>query len=294
MVHNQSSMVEQLILVIGSHGQLALSFKKICPDSTKFLSSKDLNLLDTQNIYKNLESHQPSYIFNFAAYNNVDKAEDDNQNKLINSTAVKVIAEYCNDMKIPLLHVSTDYVFDGLQGNYHENDLANPINEYGKAKLAGELSIQSICNDYIIIRTAWLYSKGDNNFLDKINTQFHDRDTLKGAIDIIGSPTSSDSLARGVLEVFKRLEMRNLKSGIFHFANKGKVTKHRFIDIINILLSKKFGKEKKGVIRVKNKDFDLKAPRPYDTSLNVGKFEAEFNFIMPEWEEELSNIIAEL
>ena len=283
-----------MILVIGSQGQLALSFKKICPNSTKFLSSKDLNLSNTQNIYKSLMAFQPSYIFNFAAYNYVDNAENDEQNTLINSTAVKIIAEYCNDKDIPLLHVSTDYVFDGMQGNYLENDLTNPINEYGRAKLAGESSIQSICKDYIIIRTAWLYSNGRNNFLNKIKTQFIAEGNLKGAIDIFGSPTSSDSLAEGILEVFKRLEKKNLKSGIFHFANKGRVSKYQFINAINILLSKKLGQEKKDITKVKNIDFELKAPRPYDTSLNVNKFEAEFNFIIPEWETELSKIIFEL
>ncbi len=237
---------------------------------------------------------QPSYIFNFAAYNYVDNAENDEQNTLINSTAVKIIAEYCNDKDIPLLHVSTDYVFDGMQGNYLENDLTNPINEYGRAKLAGESSIQSICKDYIIIRTAWLYSNGRNNFLNKIKTQFIAEGNLKGAIDIFGSPTSSDSLAEGILEVFKRLEKKNLKSGIFHFANKGRVSKYQFINAINILLSKKLGQEKKDITKVKNIDFELKAPRPYDTSLNVNKFEAEFNFLLPEWEAELSKIITKL
>ncbi len=283
-----------MILVIGSQGQLALSFKKICPNSTKFLSSKDLNLSNTQNIYKSLTAFQPSYIFNFAAYNYVDNAENDEQNTLINSTAVKIIAEYCNDKDIPLLHVSTDYVFDGMQGNYLEDDLTNPINEYGRAKLAGESSIQSICKDYIIIRTAWLYSNGRNNFLNKIKTQFITEGNLKGAIDIFGSPTSSDSLAEGILEVFKRLEKKNLKSGIFHFANKGRVSKYQFINAINILLSKKLGQEKKDITKVKNIDFELKAPRPYDTSLNVNKFEAEFNFLLPEWEAELSKIITKL
>lgn len=283
-----------MILVIGSQGQLALSFKKICPNCTKFLSSQELNLIDAQNIYKNLAAHKPSYIFNFAAYNQVDNAEHDEQNIIINSSSVKIIAEYCKDKDIPLLHVSTDYVFDGAQGNYLEDDLANPINEYGKAKLAGESFIQSICKDYIIVRTAWLYSNGENNFLNKIQTQFSNQDNLKGAIDIIGSPTSSDSLAKGILEVFKKLEKGNLKSGIFHFANKGRVSKYQFIDAINGLLSKKLGEQKKGIEQMKNKDFDLEAPRPYDTSLNVNKFEAEFNFIIPEWETELSKIIFEL
>ncbi len=287
-------MVGELILVIGSNGQLALSFKKICPKSTKFLSSKELNLADTQKIYQILLAHKPNYIFNFAAYNNVDNAEHDDQNVLINSLAVKVISEYCNEQDIPFLHISTDYVFDGSQGSYCEDHSTNPVNKYGKAKLEGENFIQAICSQYIIIRTAWLYSNGKNNFLKKIKSQFLSPNNLKGAIDIIGSPTSSDSLAKGILTVYRRLENRNLPSGIFHFANKGRVTKYQFIDEINTLLSKKFNKEKKDIASVKNIDFDLEAPRPYDTSLNVEKFESEFNFVIPTWKEELSKIIKEL
>lgn len=283
-----------MILVIGSNGQLALSFKKLCPPNTKFVSSNDLDLVNTHKIYQTIKSYKPKYVFNFAAYNKVDDAENDLRNILVNSTAIKIISEYCNDQNIPFLHISTDYVFDGSKGNYYETSHTNPINKYGKAKLEGENFIKEICSNYVIIRTAWLYSNGKNNFLDKIRSQFINSNNLKGAIDIFGSPTSSDSLAEGVLAVFKKMENKSLSSGIFHFANKGRASKFEFISEINKLLSKKLNLKKKAMISVKNVDFDLLAPRPYDTSLNVQKFESEFEFIIPKWNEELSKIIDKL
>lgn len=287
-------MVAKLILVIGSYGQLALSFKKICPKSTKFISQNEINLIDTSKINAILSRYEPKYILNFAAYNKVDDAERNEENILINSTAVKVISEYCCSSDIPLVHISTDYVFDGLRGDYSENDQTNPINAYGKAKLKGENFIQEICSDYAIIRTAWLYSNGENNFLNKIKNQFTSSNSLKGASDIIGNPTSSDSLAQGVLAVLEKRNNKKLKSGIFHFANKGKVTKFEFICEINKLLSNKLNKKEKRVLSVKNIDFNLEAKRPFDTSLNVSKFESEFDFIIPTWDKELSRVIKEI
>jgi len=286
--------VEKLILVIGSNGQLALSFKKICPKETKFLSSKELDLTNIKKINQILSFYKPKYIFNFAAYNKVDDAEKDKKNILINAEAVKEISNFCSEKDIFFLHVSTDYVFDGSIGNYCEEDNPSPINAYGSAKLKGENYIREICKKYIIIRTAWLYSNGKNNFLDAIRSQFSDQKVLKGANDIIGSPTSSDSLAEGILMVYKKMQSQSLSSGIYHFANKGRTSKLEFVRKINKLLSKKINCKERKVISVSNSDFDLKADRPYDTSLNVNKFESEFGFIIPDWNEELTKIIEKI
>lgn len=286
--------MEKLILVIGSNGQLALSFKKICPNETKFISSQQLDLTDTKRISSVIDSYKPKYIFNFAAYNKVDDAEDDEKNLLINAKAIKQISHYCNKKNIFFLHVSTDYVFDGSTGNYSEEDHPSPINAYGSAKLKGENYIREICDKYIIIRTAWLYSNGKNNFLESIRLQFVGQKDLRGANDIFGSPTSSDSLAKGILEVYKKIKNKNLSSGIYHFVNKGRVSKLNFVRTINELLSKKLHLKEREVISVNNSDFDLKANRPYDTSLNVDKFERDFDFIIPDWKEELANIIEKI
>ena len=285
----------ELILVIGSNGQLALSFKKICPKNTIFLSSEDLDLSNTDRIFSTLSKFSPKYIFNFAAYNKVDNAETDNKNFLINSLAVKSIAEYCYKKDLPLIHISSDHVFDGTIGRYNESSKTNPLNRYGAAKLMGEKFIQSICTKYIIIRTAWLYSTTSENFLKKIISQFNKKTVdLMGATDVYGNPTSSDSLALGIYEVFKKIDAGKNSWGTYHFANKGKASKYQFVCEINKLLASKLNTKEKTVISKKNRDFALPAPRPYDTSLNVKKFENEFDFIIPNWKSELSRIIETL
>lgn len=284
--------MEELILVLGSSGQLALSFKKICPKNTIFLSSEDLDLTNTDKIFDALSKIAPKYVFNFAAYNKVDKAETDDENFIINSLAVKSIAEYCCKGDLPLVHISTDHVFDGMQGEYKESSKTNPLNKYGSAKLMGEEFIQSICTKYIIIRTAWLYSNTSENFLKKIISQFNKKNSnLMGATDIYGNPTSSDSLALGIYEVYKKINAGKNPWGIYHFANKGKASKYQFVCEINKLLANKLDTKEKTVISKKNVDFALPAPRPYDTSLNVEKFEYEFDFLIPAWKEELSRTI---
>ena len=142
--------MEKLILVIGSNGQLALSFKKICPKETKFLSSKELDLTNIKKINQILSFYKPKYIFNFAAYNKVDDAEKDKKNILINAEAVKEISNYCNE-KIFFSARSTDYVFDGSIGNYCEEDNPSPINAYGSAKLKGENYIREICKNISLL-----------------------------------------------------------------------------------------------------------------------------------------------
>jgi len=287
--------VDKLILVLGSNGQLAKSFKKICPQNTIFLSSEDLDLTNIDNIFDALSKISPKYVFNFAAYNKVDNAETDDKNFIINSLAVKSIAEYCYKRDLPLIHISTDHVFDGIQGEYKEDSKTNPLNKYGTAKLMGEEFIQSICKKYIIIRTAWLYSNTSENFLKKIISQFKKKNgDLMGATDIHGNPTSADSLAMGIYEVYKKINSGKKPWGIYHFANKGKASKYQFVCEINKLLANKLDAKEKIVISKKNVDFALRAPRPYDTSLNVEKFEHEFGFLIPTWKEELSRTIEAL
>ena len=124
-----------MITVLGKNGQLSREFQKIFKKDAVYISSKDLDLTGLDNIIPVLEKLSPDLIINFTAYNNVDLAEKDYKNFMINSLAVKEIATYSNSKGIPLIHISTDCVFDGSKGSYTEKDLPNPINKYGKAKL---------------------------------------------------------------------------------------------------------------------------------------------------------------
>lgn len=279
------------MLVIGANGQLSKEFQKIHSDKLTCLSSKDLDLRNLDEIYPNLKKYNPDLIINFSAYNFVDLAESDPDNFVINAQAIKKIAEYSKDADIELIHISTDYVFDGKKGNYIESDLMNPINAYGKAKLAGENYIREICSKYFIVRTSWLYSVYENNFLDKIVSSYKSEINLKGADDIIGSPTSARSLANAIYHL---IQSKSSAYGLYHFSNIGEISKYVFIQsIVDKLASQNQGSNVQ-VAKAKNKDFKLPANRPYNTSLNSSKFERTFNFKIPLWEKELHSIMSKL
>ena len=142
-----------LILIIGKYGQLAKSFKKLQPNAL-FLSSKQINLLEIDKIQDILSKYEPNLICNFSAFNDVDRAEVSQKNNLINSEAILELGKFSMANKIPIIHISTDYVFDGTQGDYSEKDQTNPINKYGLAKLNGEKNLLETSYACLIIRTA--------------------------------------------------------------------------------------------------------------------------------------------
>jgi len=277
-----------LRLVIGKYGQLARCFQELDPDAN-FLSSQQINLLQINEIQEVLSKYKPDVICNFAAFNDVDGAELSENNNLINSDAILELGKFSMARKIPIIHISTDYVFDGAQGNYSEDDQTNPINEYGLAKLKGERNLLTSSYTCLIIRTAWLYSRFQNNFLEKIIFNIANGKNLSGAYDCIGSPTSASSLASAINKIIpKYLDDLSL-GGIYHFANQGSVSRHELIqEIQNLFIqnsSKKYTPLE--ITKVRNSFFNLPAKRPQNTSLNSDKILATFNIEPSNWKEEL-------
>ena len=277
-----------MILALGKNGQLSQEFSNIFLEKITYLSSSQLDLRDSKKIKLHLGRYKPKIIINFTAYNFVDQAESDRDNVSINALAMKEIAEFCNLSDITLIHVSTDYVFDGKKGNYAETDLANPINAYGKAKLEGENFIKEICTKYYIFRTSWLYSLYGNNFLTRVMDLYKKTSEFKGADDLIGSPTSARSLAHAIKHI---IDNDKKEYGLYHFANKGAISKYTFLQTIvdNLVLKDAIVPIK--VIKAKNKDFKMTAERPYNTSLESSNFEKVFDYAIPKWNEELKIIM---
>tara|TARA_B110000003_G_scaffold55054_1_gene55083 strand:- start:16327 stop:17178 length:852 start_codon:yes stop_codon:yes gene_type:complete len=283
-----------VIVVLGKNGQLAKEFQKIYKGKAIYLSSQDIDLTRLEKIIPALNKLSPDLLVNFTAYNNVDLAEKDSNNFLINSLAIKEIASYSNLKDIPLIHISTDYVFDGTKGSYAENDTPNPINKYGKAKLDGENYIQNICKKYFIIRTSWLYSCFGENFLTKVIAMYKSKADLMGAYDLIGSPTSAKSLAHAIKHLIELNKENNRDFGIFHFSNQGSISKYTFVKKIVSSLNLDLNSEEILIKKVKNSDFNLAAQRPYNTTLVSNKFSEKFNYKIPCWEDELKSIIGEI
>ena len=281
-----------LILVIGKYGQLARSFQKFKPDAV-FLSSKEINLVEINKIQSILSRYKPNLICNFSAFNDVDGAEVNQKNNIINSEAILELGKFSMSKKIPIIHISTDYVFDGIRGDYSENDQTNPINKYGLAKLHGERNLLDTSYSCLIIRTAWLFSRYKNNFLEKIILKIINNNHLTGAYDCIGSPTSASSLAKAIIKIIPKYLNDLSLGGIYHFANQGTASRYELIqEIQNLFIQTSSAKySHQEIIKVKNSFFNLPANRPLNTSLNSDKIFSTFNIKPSQWKEELKKEI---
>ena len=214
------------ILVTGKNGQLGRSIHKIVNTDTKidnnqssndfiFVGRENLDLSSEKNISHYFKNNKFDIIINCAAYTAVDKAEQEEEEELanqINHLAVKQLASIANKQQVRLIHISTDYVFDGDSNKpYIETDTPNPINVYGRTKLAGEKALQTVMPmNALIIRTSWLYSEYGNNFVKTMLKLGKERDELNVIIDQIGSPTYATDLAKAILEIIQNKEFKEV------------------------------------------------------------------------------------
>jgi dTDP-4-dehydrorhamnose reductase len=203
------------ILVTGSKGQLGKEIQKLVASYPfcKFIFTdvEELDITDVEQLDKFFNNNKIDFIINCAAYTAVDKAETDRKlADLINVTAVKYLAEISKKFKTTLIHISTDYIFDGRNYKpYVETDKPDPISYYGQTKLNGEIQIEKYAGNAIIIRTSWLYSGFGNNFVKTMIKYGNERDSLKVVADQVGTPTYAGDLAKEILEVIPKL--KNIK-----------------------------------------------------------------------------------
>lgn len=226
------------ILVTGANGQLGSEIKVLAgnyPDfDFIFTDIDDFPLDKTEEIIANFNLIQPDIVINCAAYTAVDKAEQDQATAdAINHLAIATLASLCAESGAKLVHVSTDYVFDGSSPvAYTEEDLPNPKSVYGATKLAGEIACLKNCPESIIIRTAWVYSEFGNNFVKTMLRLMTERDSLGVVNDQIGSPTYAADLAQVILTI---LHSNKWEPGIYHYSNQGEISWYDFaLDIKEI------------------------------------------------------------
>lgn len=215
------------ILVTGANGQLGKTIKDLFSKDLNlnitFASKSNLDITNEAEVESFFNKQKFDYCINCAAYTNVEEAESNSEEAFkVNAKAVKNLAEKCKTNDVILIHISTDYVFDGeKQSPYTEEDKPNPINEYGKSKLAGERYIQEIKPNYFIIRASWLYSRYGNNFLKSIIGKIQNQELLNITTSQKGTPTSCDDLTEFI---FKLIKSKNSNFGIYHFSAKGETT----------------------------------------------------------------------
>ncbi|GAB6120634.1 dTDP-4-dehydrorhamnose reductase [Dysgonomonas termitidis] len=280
------------ILITGANGQLGNEIRRITGDSQNnyiFTDVAELDITDLDAIRQLAIGEKLSIIVNCAAYTNVDKAEDDyDMADLINNKAVRNLAVIAKETGATLIHVSTDYVFNGESCiPYQETCRTNPIGVYGKTKLAGELSIQEIGCKYLIFRTSWLYSQYGNNFVKTMQRLTSERDTLNVVFDQVGTPTYAADLASLIYKIIE--EDIYHKQGTYHFSNEGVCSWYDF--------AKKICDLSENICDIQpchSDEFPSKVRRPNFSVLDKTKVKETFNIKIPYWEESLTQCIKEL
>jgi len=282
------------ILVTGKNGQLGRSIQKIVNTDTKidnnqnsnefiFVGREDLDLSSESNINHYFINNKFDIIINCAAYTLVDKADEEAELATqVNHLAVKQLASIANKQQARLIHISTDYVFDGESGKpYTETDTPNPINVYGRTKLTGEKALQTVMPmNALIIRTSWLYSEYGNNFVSTMLRLGREQDELRVVNDQIGSPTYATDLADTILEIIKHKKFKDVgqTSQIYHYSNEGGISWHEFAKEIF-----KIEKVDCKVNPIKTQQYPTPATRPRNTLMNKDKIVKVFNIKISNW-----------
>ena len=282
------------ILITGSNGQLGSEIKIISKEFSDFnfifTDIEELDLTNSTHIDDFFAANNISVCVNCAAYTAVDKAEDDRDlAMLINHKAVENLAKICNKNDVLLIHVSTDYIFNGQHFKpYVETDTPTPDSYYGLTKLKGEEAVLGIADKVVIIRTSWLYSSYGNNFVKTMIRLGKERDELGVVVDQVGTPTYAADLAMAIMQIAQKSGNNPIKE-IYHFSNEGAISWYDF--------AKAIMKETNISCRVnaiESKDFPAKANRPFYSVLNKAKIKNDFQVEVPYWLDSLKVMITKL
>lgn len=270
------------VLVTGVNGQLGYDVVKEL-DKRGYqaigVDREQMDLTSTQQIKECIGNIKPEAIIHCAAYTAVDKAEDEEELcRRVNAVATKDIAEYAKELDIPMIYISTDYVFDGTKdGEYTEDDIPNPINVYGKTKYEGEIYVQELLEKYYIVRISWVFGQNGNNFIDTMLRLSKEKDSLNVINDQVGSPTYTKDLAPLLVDMIE-----TDKYGIYHATNEGYCTWYDFakeiFKVANIDIE---------VRKITTLEYLMKAKRPMNSKISKQKL-IDNNFkMLRNWKESI-------
>lgn len=287
-------LVQKNVLVTGAHGQLGSEIKAMIarmnlPFRFFFTDADTLDITDIRQIDAFMADHEIHYLINCAAYTAVDRAETDVEKATaINSTAVANIARVAVKYGVKVIHISTDFVFDGASTiPYKETMAAQPLSVYGRTKLAGEEALQAMGGDWIILRTSWLYSEYGTNFVKTMIRLMQERERLTIVDDQWGGPTYAADLAEMVIHILQFAEEQEWKTGIYHFSNKGETTWFGFAEEIKKLA----GITTCELIPISSDEYPSAAERPAYSVMDLSKTTTAFHVEIPKWEEALDRCI---
>ena len=278
-----------MILIFGKTGQVATELQRT--GDVLAVGRDFINLSNPSSCYDAIKIHKPKAVINAASYTNVDKAETEEEiATIINGNSPKVMAQACATLNIPLVHLSTDYVFDGTGDEpWKPKDAAKPQNAYGRSKKTGEDGIQSVGSTYCILRTSWVISSHGTNFVKTMLHLSEKRNTLSVVADQVGGPTPAKDIAKACLQIVEQLKQDPSKSGTYHFSGTEDVS---WADLATQIFQKT--KRSIEVSPIPTCDYPTPAIRPLNSRLDCSKTGEVFFIDRPDWRIGLNDILSEL
>jgi len=288
------------ILLTGAGGQLASDLSaalKGAGMSVAGYDSKSLDVSDGKRVMEEVSVFKPGIIINCGAYTKVDLAEKERgQAFAVNKDGPAHLAEAAKKVNAVLVHISTDFVFDGLKSTpYAEADKTNPLSVYGESKLAGETEIMERMEKYIIVRTSWLYGKSGHNFVKTILKYAAERDFLNVVFDQAGTPTWTVDLSEALLKIVESVQQGSKEYGTYNFSNEGVASWYDFADAI-VEEARTLGKDMqcRSVRPILTSEYPTLAKRPAYSVLDKSKVKNTFNVTIPHWRASLKKMLRQI
>ena len=289
------------LAVTGRAGQVTTALQEYAPVAgidVVAVGRPELDLAEAHSVWTALSAARPDVIVSAAAYTAVDKAERDAAAaQAINADGARLVAEAAARLGVPVIHLSTDYVYDGTKPTpYVESDPVGPTSVYGRSKLMGEAAIAETGADHVILRTAWVYSPFGNNFLKTMLRLAGDRDEVRVVSDQHGNPTSALDIAAGIVAVARNLvdQPQNAElRGVFHMAGSGEGSWADFATAI-FATSLARGGPSARVVRIGTQDYPTPARRPANSRLSSAKLAERHGVVMPDWVSSTDRVVARL
>lgn len=283
------------VLLLGGSGQVGRAVQAACPTmNLSLLSRADLDL-SRPGAVRGAFTSRFDIVVNAAAYTAVDDAEANQATAwAINCEGAAALAEQCAKVKVPLIQLSTDYVFDGNKAaGYVEDDRPNPLNVYGASKLAGETAIRAALPQHLILRTSWVFGPHRGNFVKAIVARALAGSELRVVADQCGSPTPAAAIAQAIRALIERAAERQLTWGTYHYAGADPVSRYDFAAEILAMLRRQ-GQAVPALISIPSSEVKSPARRPANSALASSRFAAEFGMMPPNWRQALVDTVAAL
>lgn len=288
------------ILITGCHGQVGSSLtEQLANDENAEVLALDREHLDITNqeaVYSAVTEFQPTIIINAAAHTAVDKAEEEVElSYAINRDGPNYLAQAAQSVGAAILHISTDYVFEGNKmGEYAETDATNPQGVYGKSKLAGEIAVAEACDKHIILRTAWVFGENGNNFVKTMLRLGENRDALSIVGDQFGGPTYAGDIANTLIQIAQRITKGDaVEYGVYHYTGLPHVSWFEFSDaIFDVAVEQGVVANKPSLTSITTDQYPTPAKRPSNSRLSTEKITQGFSVKASDWKAALNNIQA--